>query len=270
MLQGAAAASCALVGDFSTGTSYGTLPCNSCPSFQPICLAIQDQTKGICTCLQTPPTLQSCRRADLADRVFPDASQLCAISLDYRRLSTQTITSLDWNALATAPCILVSPSNAYCYNVPGYGPLVVGLGIVDASYRRRRRHLLSFSDDHDPMDPMDPMDDYQNLRHSVMSFILWNATLARPCSTLAHAITFEANLSITDMHTLRSCVEWRQIGRDAIRHLNITSIRPGSHEEEEANRLFMSLEDFASVVSSRYLILTPSLFKKKRIHSLLC
>lgn len=119
-LQGAASASCALVGDFSTGTSYGTMPCNLCPSSQPICLTIKDQTKGICTCLQSgEPVLQSCRNVDVQDRVFPDASQLCAITLDARRVSTQTAASIDWNSLAAAPCVLISPSNAYCYNVPG-------------------------------------------------------------------------------------------------------------------------------------------------------
>ena len=75
-LQGTASASCALVGDYSTGTSYGTMPCNMCPSAQPICLAIKDQTKGICTCLQSgEPVLQSCRSVDINSRYLSNPSR---------------------------------------------------------------------------------------------------------------------------------------------------------------------------------------------------
>ena len=258
-MQGTASASCALVGDYSTGTSYGALPCNLCPSSQPICLVIKDNTKGTCTCLQSgEPVLQSCTRADAADRVFPDASQLCAITLDYRRVSTQTAISIDWNSLAAAPCVLISPSNAYCYNVPGYGFLVVGLGIVDASYRRRLLGMDSSNADDDDSEDVQRM----LLYYKVASFSLWNNT-ARPCNILAQAAMAARttqNMSIMDAETLRLCVHWRQIGRDAIRELNLTSVSAIDEDDEnDANRIFMSLEDFASVASSRCLCHPPIL-----------
>lgn len=258
-LEGDAAASCALVGDFQRPEStYGTMPCNSCPTSQPICLVGQDTTRGVCSCMQSQPAFQSCRGADLADRVFPDASQLCAVALDSRRVSTQTSTSMSWNSLAAAACGIISPSNAFCYNVPGYSYLVVGLGVVDTAYRRRRR-LLALDDDYDEeayaSSSIDEEEEmlYSKLRHQVLSFGYWNSTLAAPCASLAHAIAYEKNLSITDMDFLERCVRWRKAGRTAIAELNLTSLQEMDRELpwEAPDRLFMSLRDFAAVLSKR-------------------
>jgi hypothetical protein len=66
-------------------------------------------------------------------------------------------------------------------------------------------------------------------------------------------------MSIMDIEALRTCVDRRQLGRDIIMELNLTSVDitlamtadDNIDEENEVNRMFMSLEDFASVVSSR-------------------
>lgn len=247
-LEGAAAASCALVTDFQTGESHGTMPCTSCSSSQPICLVTKGGTgKGVCSCLQTgAPVFQSCRGADVTDRVMPDVSQLCALSLDARRQSTRIANSVDWNSLAASPCAIVSASNAYCYNVPGYGYLVVGLGNVDTTAFGRRR-LLGAAEQDRTATP--------SLRDRVLSFDYWNATLAKPCSALATAAasSSEKSLSITDTSTLESCIFWRQIGRDAIAQLNLTSLAEMEADEPwmAPDRIFMSLDDFASLLSSR-------------------
>ena len=165
---------------------------------------------------------------------------------------------MDWNSLAAAPCVLISPSNAYCFNVPGYGYLVVGLGIVDASYRRRLLGISDFSQEQGAIDEEDESVQSLLLYYRVMSFSQWNNT-ARPCNILARAaITAKTthNMSIMDAETLRLCVERRQTGRDLIHDLNLTSTVGSTEDESESNendvnRLFMSLEDFASVVSSR-------------------
>lgn len=209
--------------------------------------------------MQAQPVFQSCRSADLAGRVFPDASQLCAVALDSRRVSAQTSTSMDWNSLAAAACSIVSPSNAYCYNVPGYSYLVVGLGVVDTSYRRRRLLLVQDEEGEEDAAENDDDDDdedemlYAKLRHNVLSFGYWNSTLAAPCARLAHAISFEKNLSITDVHALERCVRWRRAGRTAMAELNLTSLQEMDEEIpwEAPDRLFMSLEDFAAVLSKR-------------------
>lgn len=52
MLQGDAASMCALVGDFSTGESFGTTACSQCMTSQAICLVSgRDTSKGVCTCM---------------------------------------------------------------------------------------------------------------------------------------------------------------------------------------------------------------------------
>ena len=132
---------------------------------------------------------------------------------------------------------------------------MVGLGVVDTSYRRRMRRLL-FSQDDEEDGEFDEDDDgdayYESLRRQVLSFHRWNAN-ARPCNVLAHAVAFERNLSIVDMDVLQGCVYWRKVGMEAItsKELNLTSVI-AKEDLDDASRIFMSLEDFASVVSSRY------------------
>lgn len=135
----------------------------------------------------------------------------------------------------------------------GYGYLVVGLGVVDTSFGGRRRLLLLASTD----DEDDEDRSYTQLRHTVLSFAYWNATKTKLCSALAHAISYEKNLSITDMHALESCVEWRQAGRDAIAQLNLTSLQYMEKEMpwEAPDRLFMSFGDFADIFSQRRTLL---------------
>jgi hypothetical protein len=123
MLVGEAAATCAFVGDFSLGTSYGSLPCNMCPASEPVCLVTSGSTGamngavGVCSCLQQGTAMQSCSRRDLGLRVVPDALQLCAVSM-HAGASSRLVSALyDWNYLAAAPCILISMSNAYCYEI---------------------------------------------------------------------------------------------------------------------------------------------------------
>jgi len=58
-----------------------------------------------------------CSRMDLRQRVVPDASQLCAVSLHAGASSRSVSAQYDWNYLAAAPCILISMGNAYCYEI---------------------------------------------------------------------------------------------------------------------------------------------------------
>lgn len=130
MLAGESQATCALVGDFSLGTSYGSIPCNLCVSSEPICLVSdsgsssqqrQQGVVGVCTCMQQPTPLQGCSRVDLSMRVVPDASQLCAVSLHAGASSRTVSARYDWNYLAAAPCVLISMANAYCYEISRCG-----------------------------------------------------------------------------------------------------------------------------------------------------
>ena len=164
-------------------------------------------------------------------RVTPDASQLCAISLDYRRVSMSTGISMDWGSLAVGPCILISQSNAYCYSVPSYGYLVVGLGIIQTTAASNgRRRLLQEADVHG-----------MTLEQEVYSFGAWNHT-ASPCNHLAqHA----GNLtSFMDRYQLEQCVLRRRIGRNILRRLNVSSFTL-----EKKDTFLLSLTDFAFTVS---------------------
>ena len=163
--------------------------------------------------------VQSCNSQDVGLRVTPDASQMCAVSLDYRRVSTSTGVSMSWNALVVGPCILISQANAYCYNVPSYGYLVVGLGTIPV---QRRRRLLSSSFEEE---------------EEVVEW-RWNHT-ASPCRQLAAAS--QTLTSVLDKEAWNNCIKWRKIGRMALIRLNAT---------EADDSLLLSLEDFVRVVSS--------------------
>jgi hypothetical protein len=234
-LGGNAAASCALVGDFTLGNSYGTVPCNLCPSSQPIGLVTETSSSGsvgVCTCLQQPTPLQSCSRSDLSMRAFPDASQMCAVSL-HAGASSRSVSALyDWSYLAACPCILISASNAYCYEVGGHGLMVVGHGVVKTSSSfsvGRRRRLLSST-------PNASHDSY--FRHSqveilmqgVGAFARWNHT-AEPCSKLVQAFVQDRGmLGVLDMEMLESCIHWSKVGQSIIADLNLTHMEGGEDD----------------------------------------
>ena len=64
-MAGESQSTCALVGDFSLGTSYGSIPCNLCTSSEPICLVTDSGSSGaasgavgVCTCMQQPTPMQ--------------------------------------------------------------------------------------------------------------------------------------------------------------------------------------------------------------------
>ena len=231
-LGGDAAASCALVGDFSLGISYGSVPCNLCPSSQPICLVTDSSggssgTVGVCTCLQQQTPLQSCARSDLSLRVVPDASQMCAVSL-HAGASSRSVSALyDWNYLAAAPCVLISMSNAYCYEVNGYGLMVVGHGVVkttstlfaDVTGGSSRRRLLEYVVEEKYSQARQRQEDEERalILADIASFQAWNHT-AEPCSALVEEFVARASGrgvngsapievgSVLDMHTLKECV----------------------------------------------------------------
>jgi hypothetical protein len=263
---------CALVGDFSLGTSYGSMPCNLCPSSQPICLVADSSISssstpvGTCTCMQQQQPLQSCAPRDLAMRVVPDASQMCAVTLHTGTSSRSVSAQYDWNFLAAAPCVLISMSNAYCYQVAGYGTLVVGHGVVKTPgslFGGARRLLLLL------LPPMgaaqdDASDDgVQALVRNLTSFASGWDHVAEPCATLARELeaAYEAlpetqrgnatrrsvAFGVVDMLTVRKCVRWRMVARSIIESLNLTSVNDGG---DCCSHMFLSAADFLHVATA--------------------
>ena len=78
---------------------------------------------------------------DLRQRVVPDASQLCAVSLHAGASSRTVSAQYDWNYLAAAPCILISMGNAYCYEISRCVFLSVSLHVLYALTRVLNRHI---------------------------------------------------------------------------------------------------------------------------------
>jgi len=276
MLAGDASATCALVGDFSLGTSYGSIPCNMCPVSEPVCLVTQMSSSssgngavGTCSCMQEGLSLQKCSRRDLSLRVVPDASQLCAVSLHTGASSRSVSVLYEWNFLAAAPCIMISMSNAYCYDVSRYGLMVVGHGVVGDTERIAlldrlgtavsgggSRRLLG--DDSSGGSRRERWID--DALEDVLSFgDTWNHT-ASPCNELVGAFiespsSFHGGGGVLDRMGLVKCIRWRKTGRDLIHALNLTSMMAGRHESGDDGRVdccshvFMSVLDFVSVVA---------------------
>lgn len=267
-LEGDAAAMCSLVGDFSLGTSYGSIPCNLCTSSQPLCLvtdssSASNNVAGVCACMQQRPQLQSCSRADLAMRVVPDASQLCAVSLHAGASSRSMSALYDWNFLAATPCVLISMGNAYCYEVGGYGLMVVGHGVVRTVSPIGGRRLLQ--------DGVESIPVHESIMMQLESFQSgWNHT-KEPCRTLASEFqrvyvlmnattaTLEGwmdtqwrqhgGLSMMEVMQLeQACIHWRVVGRSMIQSLNLTSMAAATNDC--CSHVFMSLGDLVSVVAS--------------------
>jgi hypothetical protein len=68
----------------------------------------------------------------------PDASQTFAVSLHAGASSRSVSAPYDWNYLAAAPCVLISMSNSYCYEVNCYGLMVVWHGVARSSLQTSR------------------------------------------------------------------------------------------------------------------------------------
>lgn len=245
-IQGDDPSICALVGDFSTGQSYGSTLCETCP-VRPVC-HITDGATGVgrCSCMQQQTPLMSCNNVGLS---MPDPSQMCAVNLD---LGTRNFmaTVYQWELLATAPCATVSPSTAYCYTVPGYGKLVVGhtlAGGFQLSGRRLleapRRFLWPLVGNTTP--PAAAAAPGDTLLSSIKSFESWTS-VGEPCRSLvAQHLRDPALGGVSDRRALEGCVHWRRVGRDAIGIFNLTLVG------DEGDSFLLSMEDFARVVSAK-------------------
>jgi hypothetical protein len=210
LVQGNTPPQCALVNDFTTSRSYGTLQCPMCPS-DAVC-HITDGSKGIgkCSCLQQGVFLSKCLPTAQFMTIFLDPSAMCAVSTDAN--SNRGMNAyFNWGDLATAPCALLNSHNAQCYRTDKMGYIVVGHGVHSTTLLGRRLLGVSGGDD---------TGDWQ-LASEILEFDSWNHT-AEPCRMLANAYTQGAHLSITEEANLESCVKNRQFGNLTINTLNIT------------------------------------------------
>jgi hypothetical protein len=208
-LQGTSAPQCALVSDFTTGRSYGTLLCQTCPS-RPVC-HITDGSRGIgkCSCLQQGMYVSKCAQSDQFSTKFLDPSAMCAVSTDANTVRGMSA-FFTWGSLATAPCAILNSGNAQCYKTDVMGYIIVGHGVRSTSFLGRR---LLTDNPHDN-------EDWQ-LASEIRRFDSWNHT-AEPCRMLANAHIHGLHLSITEEVSLESCVRNRQFGNLTISALNLS------------------------------------------------
>jgi hypothetical protein len=227
-LQGTDPVQCALVSDYSTGRSYGTVECQTCAT--PVCHITNSRTGvGKCSCMQQNMVLQQCVPAQVLSTVFLNPIAMCAVSSSSYE---QRVTSFSaWSSLATAPCAIVNGYHAQCRRTDTMGYLVVGQGVISSTANRR---LLGETD---------APPEAWNLNTEMGEFDSWNHT-ADPCRVLAVAHTHGTHLAITEELQLESCVRNRQFGALAIETFNLTTLVDHDH-------FLMSFTDFASVVTER-------------------
>jgi hypothetical protein len=217
---------CALVRDFTTGRSYGTMECQTCRT-QAVCLITDGARQiGKCSCLQQGIRLQTCLATELLTTIMTDGTALCGVTTAaHSSRSMQPF--IPWHSLAAAPCAITNKANAQCFRTDTMGYLVVGHGTVQG------RRLLEESGDEEPWE----------LDLEILDFPLWNHT-ADPCRMLAKAHFSGEHLSISEEAALESCVKTRQFGNFTINALNLTSL--AAHDN-----FLLSFTDFFTAASQR-------------------
>jgi len=231
---------CSLVNDFTLGNSYGSLECNQCPS-RPTCHITNGMLAvGRCSCFQQETPVQACSPNDINRRVMPNAAGMCLVTLD-QGASRSTNAFYDWNTLATVPCVLLNPSNTYCYNVGQFGYLVVGHGVSSTAFigdSGSRRRLLSVdvggnwtlanATSPPPRKEEDKRTDKEKLTNQIFDGLAefphsWEHVQSATCrmlvqdyrAMLSRAVDCKCTgMSVSDLNSLyHGCIEWRSTGR---------------------------------------------------------
>ena len=140
---------CALVSDFTTGESFGSMECQDCSTTTPVCHILDTNSRvGVCSCMQSRVLISGCEGSSLGADVFPNPADLCGVNLDRGARSTTNF-YYDWSRLATAPCALINPSQAWCYDTGSeQGYVVVGNSLIETglipTFGSGRRRLFGF------------------------------------------------------------------------------------------------------------------------------
>jgi len=169
--------------------SFGNIPCAQCSS-QAQCLVTG---LGQCVCLLRPTPNQICPSTYRSQRVSPDPTKLCLLSMGLS-VSTSSSYSANWQDLASTPCAQIGQT--WCLAVWWNSAnlyMVVGLSLLSG------RRLLG-DGGHEP------------------NMSIWEAA-HEPCRSL-----MQAKLdSILERHTASECERWRLIGERAVLHFNLSA-----------------------------------------------
>jgi len=177
--------------------SFGNVPCSRC-SQAPICLV--SGSVGQCTCTLRATALQTCPALYHAQRVSPDPTQLCLVSLGLSASSSSSY-SANYRDLASTACANLNGAQTWCLNIwldqGGSAYMTVGLAML------RGRRLLG-ADTHFTNYSIQGPD--------------WSSA-HEPCRSLMAA----NNLGILETHVASDCERWRQVGERAILIYNLTN-----------------------------------------------
>lgn len=216
-LQGA---QCAIVSDYTTGTSYGTMPCGTLTDGEPVCLRLQNSVGTCSRLIQTAVSIQSC--VVPGETAFASADNLCAVAS--RDFQTEVSYMAQWSDLSVTPCALISSGASFCVKTLSKGNIIVGV-----DWNTNRRLLSDAARDEDVIAPLE----HPEWEH-----------VSDPCRLLANAYNQNKSLSITEQYTLTWCFQRRDLANYTIQKLNLTRFVEGDH-------FLLSFTDFIDVISRR-------------------
>lgn len=214
------------------GISYGTLPCSQCPGGNTFCM-ITSTGPGRCTCLMD----QGGTRALCAERsgvkTISDGSKLCGYARD--ATENDAAFSYEYESIAMVSCIqaLTVVCSVVYYPDNSYVRMSVAIPPVRfVDYRGRR--LLGIE---------------PPKQNDALLWPNWNNT-ASPCRELVMLYQSQNHtFGILEQLALDKCKYWREAGRAVLTSMNLTSLK-------DYDTMFLSVEDFASALSSKDNFLT--------------
>jgi hypothetical protein len=177
--------------------SFGNVPCARC-SAQPLCL-LTSSSIGQCVCLLRPTPTQVCSAVYAAQRVSPDPTQLCLVSLGLGIASSSTY-SANWQDLASTPCAQLNGAQTWCLSVwqnSANSYMVVGLALLSSGSSRRLLGLESFV--------------------LATNASQWDRA-HEPCRSLMASTP----TSLLEKHVASECERWRSVGERAILLFNLS------------------------------------------------
>jgi hypothetical protein len=239
-------ATCDLLDNAFSPTSFGTQPCDTCATGAAMCIHAPGGAR--CACPARTESLQTCSPDAVSSSVVPDTDALCLVTLGGYTTGTAASSSqyaLAYEDLAAAPCSIIT--NPYCYTVYKSSwnaiTFVVGLGTLNV-----RRRLLDEPDTINSRDEPDTfnsqrwnsLDDitaWQSLGPTVAGMIhiaphdleraaagSWDSVRDEGCrlvGPIGSLVTF-TNISVSDRILYKHCVRWRAIGDDVRRTFNLS------------------------------------------------
>jgi len=155
---------------------------------------------GQCICLLRPTPNQMCASAYHAQRVSPDPTQLCLISMGLS-ISTSASYSANWQDLSSTPCAMLNGAQTWCLAVQSNVAssfMVVGLSLLSG------RRLLVAGTLSEPVG---------------FNMSMWNHA-HEPCRSLMLADNLT---SILELHSASECERWRLIGERAVLQFNLSA-----------------------------------------------